>query len=270
MEFTYDPTPVDQPEFTAEELDSLQVGEAIQQAEQQMLAGKYENAEQLERAYLELQSKLGSQAGDGDEQGVVPEEEYSEEEETETVEEEEEVELSEIDKTILDAYDEWYGTGELSQETYENLSQMDSQELLDTYLELQAQQQDQPAQTQDLSESEVNAIYNFAGGQEQYQTITDWAGQNMDETFIQAFDQLVESGNAATIQLAMAGLMAAYYENNGYEGRMYSGSGDTSSNLPVFRSQAEVVAAMSDPRYDSDPAYRQDVYEALERSNIQY
>ncbi len=54
MEFTYDPTPVDQPEFTAEELDSLQVGEAIQQAEQQMLAGKYENAEQLEKAYLEL------------------------------------------------------------------------------------------------------------------------------------------------------------------------------------------------------------------------
>ena len=266
MEITYDPTPADQPEFSPEELDSLQVGESLQVAEQQMLAGKYENAEQLEKAYLELQQKLGDPSR-GDEQGDVPEEEFEgEDQETET----EEIEYSEAERAILEASEEWYGTGELSQETYENLSQMDSQELLDTYLELQAQQQDQPAQTQDLSESEVNAIYNFAGGQEQYQTITDWAGQNMDETFIQAFDQLVESGNAATIQLAMAGLMAAYYENNGYEGRMYSGSGDTSSNLPVFRSQAEVVAAMSDPRYDNDPAYRQDVYEALERSNIQY
>jgi hypothetical protein len=41
-------------------------------------------------------------------------------------------------------------------------------------------------------------------------------------------------------------------------------SGDT------FRSQAELVAAMSDPRYDRDPAYRADVADKLERSNIQF
>jgi len=38
----------------------------------------------------------------------------------------------------------------------------------------------------------------------------------------------------------------------------------------VFRSQAEVVRAMADPRYDNDPAYRNDVFEKLERSNIQF
>ena len=76
--------------------------------------------------------------------------------------------------------------------------------------------------------------------------------------------------------------MATYYENNGYEGRMYSGSphyepvwidqtpAQAQDQLPYFRSQAEVVEAMSDPRYENDPAYRQDVYEALERSNLQY
>ena len=37
---TYDPTPADQPEFTADELDSLQVGENLQEAEAQLLAGK--------------------------------------------------------------------------------------------------------------------------------------------------------------------------------------------------------------------------------------
>ena len=37
-----------------------------------------------------------------------------------------------------------------------------------------------------------------------------------------------------------------------------------------FRSQAEVVRAMSDPRYESDPAYRQDIYDKLERSNLQF
>ena len=37
-----------------------------------------------------------------------------------------------------------------------------------------------------------------------------------------------------------------------------------------FRSQAEVVQAMNDPRYDRDEAYRQDVYNKLERSDIQF
>ena len=58
-EMTYDPTPADVAEFSAEELDSLQVGQQVQEAEAKMLAGKYESAEQLEKAYLELQQKLG-------------------------------------------------------------------------------------------------------------------------------------------------------------------------------------------------------------------
>lgn len=45
-EITYDPTDVDAGEFSAEELDSLAVGEQMAQAEDRMLAGKYENAEQ--------------------------------------------------------------------------------------------------------------------------------------------------------------------------------------------------------------------------------
>ena len=46
--------------LTTEEQDSLQVGEQIQQQEEQLLAGKYENAQQLEKAYIELQKKMGS------------------------------------------------------------------------------------------------------------------------------------------------------------------------------------------------------------------
>ena len=38
----------------------------------------------------------------------------------------------------------------------------------------------------------------------------------------------------------------------------------------VFRSQAEVVKAMSDDRYDKDPAYRNDIMKKLERSNIDF
>ena len=42
------------------------------------------------------------------------------------------------------------------------------------------------------------------------------------------------------------------------------------NNGDVFRSQAELVRAMSDSRYDSDPAYRQDVIEKLDRSDLEF
>lgn len=265
MEFTYDPTPADQAEFSPEELDSLQVGENLQAAEERMLAGKYENAEQLERAYLELQSKLGD-ASQRDAEGDVPEEEF--EDQDQEAEEDEEVEYTEAERAILEASEEYYSEEGLSEETYNQLAQFDSQELLDTYLALQEQQQEAPAA--DLSDAEVNSIYSLAGGAEQYNAITEWAGQNMDPTFVNAYDRVVEGGDPASIQLALAGLMATYYENNGYEGRMYSGGRGEVENAPAFRSQAEVIEAMNDPRYETDPAYRQDVYDALERSNIQY
>ena len=61
---TYDPTPADQPEFTPEEQDSIAVGEALEQQEEQLLAGKYANAQELEKAYVELQRKLGGESED--------------------------------------------------------------------------------------------------------------------------------------------------------------------------------------------------------------
>ena len=64
--------------------------------------------------------------------------------------------------------------------------------------------------------------------------------------------------------------MKSEYDNaEGYEGRMLTGKAAASSR-DVFRSQAEVVAAMNDIKYDRDPAYRQDVYDKLERSNLQF
>ena len=66
----------------------------------------------------------------------------------------------------------------------------------------------------------------------------------------------------------MNGLKADYEAANGYEGRMLTGKAPRTSE--AFRSQAEVVQAMTDPRYERDPAYRQDVYDKLERSNVQF
>ena len=258
---TYDPTPADQPEFTADELDSLQVGENLQEAEAQLLAGKYENAQQLEKAYLELQQKLGSNEANSDAE-VDDAEDNSEAEE-------EEQEFSPQQQVIQDAWAEYEETGELNPETMEQFKSMSSSELVEAYMAMQ-DDNDYAPESRDITDQELNQIVNFAGGEEQYNAVTQWAGENMAEEYIDAFDSVVDSGDPAAIQLALAGLMATYYEQNGYEGRMYTGKGAADQGAPVFRSQAEVVAAMNDPRYDTDPAYRNDVFEALDRSNIEF
>ena len=60
------------------------------------------------------------------------------------------------------------------------------------------------------------------------------------------------------------------YENAvGVEGQLITGKAPSAST-DTFRSQAELVAAMGDPRYDNDPAYRQDVISKLDRSKINF
>ena len=56
---TYDATEAQEGELSPEEQDSLKVGEALEEQESKKLAGKFDDAEALEKAYIELQSKIG-------------------------------------------------------------------------------------------------------------------------------------------------------------------------------------------------------------------
>ena len=67
----------------------------------------------------------------------------------------------------------------------------------------------------------------------------------------------------------MSALQSKYREANGYEGRMLSGK-KADSRGDVFRSQAELVAAMNDPKYENDPAYRADLIAKLDRSDVNF
>ena len=241
-QLTYDPTPADQPEFSEEEQDSLRVGEQLEQQQTQMLAGKFENAEQLEKAYLELQQKMGQ-----GEQEAEPEEEVQE---------------SDPDY-LAQAMSEYQETGKLSDDIKKQLDELDYEDMF------AAMQSQAPQESPDLTEEEMNAIRNYVGGEQQYGALMDWAAQTLDSNYVEAFDDLVQNGSARAIQLAVRGLMAEYENHNGYEGRMLTGKAATETP-DVFRSQAEVVQAMNDPRYDSDPAYRNDVFEKLGRSNVQF
>ena len=260
--YSYDNTPETEV-LSEEEQDSLEVGEQLVAEQEGLLAGKYKNAEDLEAAYLSLQKKLGQ------------DEEYDYEESDEGYEEEEGSDEEVSDEApavslINEASEEYYANdGQLSEETISRFSEMSSQDLVNAYLEIQANNPQAPQQAIELSESQVNQVQNAAGGEANYNAVIDWAAQNLSESAIDAFDSVVDSGNPAAINIAFQGLQAEYNEANGYEGRMLQGK-PASSTGDVFRSQAELVAAMGDPRYDTDPAYRADVVAKLDQSDLQF
>jgi len=256
---TYDPTPADAPEFSADEQNSLEVAEKLGQQESDLYAGKFENAEELENAYLELQRKLGSNDDDEVEDTTLDEDEVDYDEATVAG-----IEL------ITEASDEYYANeGQVSSETMQKFQEMSSSDLVNAYMAIQENNPNQEGgYSPDLTDAEMNSVYNSAGGEAEYNRLTSWAADNVPESKLDAFNDIIDRGNATAIQIAVAGLRSEYEAQEGYEGRMLQGR--AAAPTSGFRSQAEVVQAMSDPRYDSDPAYRQDVYDKLERSNVQF
>ena len=261
---SYDNTP-DTEVLTAEEQNSLEVGEQLVAEQEQLLAGKYKSAEELENAYLSLQKKLGQ----------TEEEEVDYESSDEGYEEEEgsDEEVSEYAPAvnlITEASEEYYANdGQLSEETIESFSQMSSQDLVNAYLEIQANNPQAPTQGVELSEAQVNSVQNACGGEANYNAVVDWAASNLTDEAINAFDSVVDSGNPMAISIAFKGLQNEYNEANGYEGRMLQGRAASSAG-ETFRSQAELVSAMGDPRYDTDEAYRDDVLRKLNESDLQF
>lgn len=244
--FTYDNAP-DTEVLTEEEQDSLAVGEELMDQQDELLAGKYKNAQDLESAYLELQKKLGE--GDEESEGEM--------------EDAEEVESNPAADMISAASQEFAENGELTPETRDALAEMDSAELLDAYMSLA------PPPSPDLSDSDVSNLKASVGGEESYNQITGWAAEALSEVELEAFNTTVDSGSLAQIQMVMAGLQARYQAENGYEGTQLQGKAPSNSR-DTFRSQAEVVEAINDPRYDRDPAYRNDILMKLERSDVEF
>ena len=248
--------------LTPEEQDSLAVGEKLQADQEQLLAGKYKDAQELEKAYVELQKKLGEK------------EQATETEQATEEQPEDKPQLSEGASLITSASDEYYANGnKLSDETMAKFSSMSSQDLIKAYMEVQKtpefQQQQQAAPAADITPAQVNEIKNAAGGEQAYANIINWAKSSLPQNQLSAFNEVVNTGSVQAIQLAVAGLKSQYDNANGVEGRLVTGKA-APNNGDVFRSQAELVRAMNDPRYDNDPAYRQDVIEKLDRSDLEF
>ena len=280
--------------LTPDEQDSLQVGEALEQEQNNLLAGKYKTAEELEKAYGELERKLGEQGNKDSETNDKTEVSASDEvsqEKKETSEDAQDFYL-EDGKVNYDSVNREYGeqlgdifknsevdpwsiskhfhdnNGTITEDMYSQLENAGlARQTIDAYLD--GRRAESGYANEDLTNRQIDSVRDSVGGKSEYDKIVGWAGQNLSKEDIESFDTLISSGNVGAIKLAVNGLKSQYETANGYEGKMYTGKAPQTSS-DVFRSQQELVAAMSDPRYDEDPAYRQDVIEKLDRSDVNF
>ena len=250
-EITLNPYEQAEGEFSAEELDSLAVGEKLAEQEQQLLAGKYKSAEELERGYLELQKRLsGKEEPEVEAQEEVPQEE-------EQPEENDEVDLYD---TIMESY----RTGEWDPELVSRVEGMNPVDVANMFLEKGG-----ATQTPQATSDDITQIQESVGGDTEYQNMIQWASQNLSEQEVAMYDAVMDRGDPLAMFFAAQALNARYQDAVGYDGELLAGNAPRNTG-DAFRSQAELVAAMSDPRYDKDPAYRADVADKLERSNINF
>ena len=132
-----------------------------------------------------------------------------------------------------------------------------------------AKESQEPDSSESLSEEQAEYLMDMVGGDKAYKSMIDWAGQNFSKEEISMYDGVMESGDPNAIFFAVQALQARYNDNVGSDGQLLTGKGAENTD-DSFKSQAELVAAMSDPRYDRDPAYRQELMRRLENSDVSF
>lgn len=155
--------------------------------------------------------------------------------------------------------EEYAKIGKLSDKSYNSLAQAGiDRATVDTYLHgIKA-----------LGEQIGNQVRDAVGGTEEYSNMVEWARLNYTPEQVRAYDAAVNSGDVQAATLAAKGLRSDYLNDVGSEGKSYGGDFRGNDDNELFHSNSEVVAAMSDPRYEHDSAYQQMVRDKLAKSDV--
>ena len=225
-----------------------------QEQRPEWLPDKFKDAQQMAEAYAQLEQKMGSGEEPAAAEAAPDEAQEGEQPSAETVQQA--VADAGIDYNALQG--EYNEQGGLSDATYDTLAEAGfSKDLVSSWIKGQ----------EALNSSYESSVYESAGGKEEYAAMTQWASENLSQAEIAAYDRSVDSGDIEMVKLAITGLRSKYQAVEGSDPSLIGGQ-STSSTGGNYSSWAEVTAAMKDTRYETDPAYRQQVANKLARSNV--
>jgi len=251
-----------------------------------LYAGKFKSVEDLANSYKELEGKLGS----------VTEEDQVSKEETTGVPESYKDYYQEDGTVDYNSVNENYGEilgelfkennidpykiaaefdkneGEIPEEMYQSLLDAGlSANAVDSYLKGVAVErgyiEGEEGAANELATEEVKGIRDSIGGDEAYSKMVSWALENLSKPEIEAFNEATNTMSGPQLSMMVQGLFTKYQNAMGVEPSLYSGRPASSGSTP-YRSTAEVVAAMSDPRWEKDMTYTEQVKARLETSNV--
>jgi len=253
------------PPMSAEDLQTLAKNETDDNG---LILGKFKSVEDLAASYKELEGKLGTVTEEDQPQ--------TEEEQTETNDTEFNAEefygdglASVLEEVGIDAQEistRFTESGEISEDDYTKLGEAGfSKQVIDTYLD--GLRGTSEGTAEEIATSQIQGIKDSIGGDESYNQMVSWALENLPAEDQKAFNKVTESADAPIIKMAVQGLYSQYKNAMGVEPNLVTGKASSSGPTP-YRSTAEVVTAMSDPRYGKDVTYTEDVQRRLGGSDV--
>lgn len=156
---------------------------------------------------------------------------------------------------------EYQENGELAPESYEKLSKAGlSEDMVNQYI----------AGLNATAELTTMKVHNLAGGEDNYNALIEWAGDNLNEAAQGKFNAAVQTGDMEQIEMVLGALKGRYEAAEGSLGERTRVESSSAGNSTVggYLSKAEMTADMKDPRYKTDKAFRAQVMNKIKRSTV--
>ena len=217
--------------------------ESAEEERPEWLDEKFESPEEMAKAYKALQQKMSKPKADKKESAKA-----------------EEASAPEATTGAIDAArNEFAEAGELSDKTFDALQDAGlPREFVEQYI----------AGQQALSVQQAATIQESIGGAGNYEAMAEWASENLADGDLDAFNSIVEGQSVEQARVAVKGLYAQFQAAGGKGPSLVQGSTSGDAGVKPFGSTAQVTEAMRDPRYASDPAYREQVEKRMSVSSI--
>ena len=200
------------------------------------LPEKFKSAEDMAKAYSELEKKQSTETTDEPNMQQMRAD-------------------AEASEGMNKFYNEYQDKGELSQNSYDELSKMGlDKSLVDGYI----------AGQQSIANTEVQQIHNTVGGEANYTKVIEFA-QTLGKAEQDAFNETLDTGSIEQVKMAVQAIASRAGVNAEQPQTMINGD-SIETNSDIFESSAQVIDAMNDPRYAKDPAFRKLVEEKIARS----
>jgi len=227
------------------------------QSKPEGLPEKFNSVDELVKSYSELEKKLGEQSQPTKE-SVDP---VSKAEVKEQPKSDLDIATKAVDSAGLNMEslsEEYAKEGKLADGSYKSLEKAGiPKDYVDRFI----------AGQQAIADQQSSSVKEMVGGTQAYDTMSEWAGQNLSETEKTAYNSAVNSKDLEAVKLAVVGLKARSSQATGSEPKLVEGK-SSASGEQGFQSWAQVTQAMSDPRYAKDVAYQAEVKNKLANSKI--